>query len=136
MVRAAITGLVLMLASPAYGVTNQFDLDCKGSFFDGNLSNPFSMKRVFDDSRHYRIDLSAKRWCSGSCETTNEIMEYGTRLLVLEKSENSGAEFFTYMNRESGEYVVRSRFHAIDKATLAMGKCEPMPFSGFPTLKF
>jgi hypothetical protein len=87
-------------------------------------------------SRILRIDLAAKRWCTGQCETTRPITEVRPEAIVLEWNAKPGADTDNelVLNREDGTIFERVRVGS--SALIYSGKCTKAAFTGFPSIKF
>ena len=123
----------LLLAAAA-----SFDLVCQGTETTGMMGGGLALKdqKQAPFAEEYRIDLDAKRWCSGACSTTaiiNDVSETRIRF-ELDKIPDFSMDTIAEVNREDGQYMYRKR--AGDFVVLRLGQCEPAPFRGFPKRKF
>ena len=104
-----------------------FNLVCSGTQTEGPPEGPRT-GRAFEQT--YRVDLTARRWCSGECDESVDIERITDRELVLSRSKNE----HTKLNRESGNLeVVRLTG---DHAVMRFGQCKRRPFTGLPKRKF
>lgn len=119
--------------SPVLAAVTAFNLVCSGTTFIGDVKK----ENQSAYAATFRIDLNAKRWCVGQCETTSPIFGISSTqiILKLEEDKNSGYESFISLNRENGAILDRTK---IDYKPFIMqsGKCERAPFTGFPAIKF
>ena len=110
-----------------------FNLVCTGTTFIGGVRK--ENQSPFNET--YRLDLSAKRWCAGSCPRTNEILSADERSIMLKNDSDEKVNFesFILLNREDGSVLDRTK---IDGQLWVMnsGRCERAVFSGFPARKF
>jgi hypothetical protein len=114
--------LLLAVATPSFAA-EQFDLQCSGSVYDGG---PIS--------RHYRVDLTANKWCAngdnGVC-ATRPIAETDPDLIWFEKEPRkfpSDVGIIHYVSRLNGKWYWHLGPMEVE------GTCEKAPFSGFPKL--
>lgn len=118
----------LFASSPVSAETaQQFDLICQGESQRSPGAKPEAV------TRHYRIDLQAKRWCWESCERANEIESVTADRITFYQSPEGEPMKHAYISRTDGSYsrVSLGRTFTHDKGT-----CEVAPFSGLPKPKF
>lgn len=118
--RAAVLLLGIANASASTGATStRFDLECADA---GGKDGPYTA--------HYRIDLSAKKWCEDQCRTVKPISAVQTSYITLEGAPNT--EWWHTIDRQKGEDSI---FSEIGEMEHISGQCTLKPFSGFATFK-
>ena len=110
-----------------------FNLVCSGTTFIGDIKK----ENQSAYSETFRIDLDERRWCAGTCETTNQVFSVSTTeiILKLEQDKETGYESFISLNRENGSILDRNKIN-YQLIYMHTGKCERAPFTGFPARKF
>lgn len=134
-VTALASAIIWALSLPAFATDGAaFNLVCSGENYMAN--GVFGPKEhVVQSTTIYRIDLDSGRWCSGTCETTKAVVTFSATEIILTAVESApGFDQLTTINRESGDWLDRSR--ALPLILVTTGKCEKAAFSGFPTPKF
>lgn len=126
---------VILLAAAA---ASAFNVVCDGTGGGYDVSGP-GLKALAPPShfsRVFRIDLAAKRWCTGPCETTKPINEVRPEAIVLDWNAKLGAEtdYVLVLNREDGTIFERMRTGT--SALIYSGNCAKAAFTGFPQIKF
>lgn len=125
--RALIFALGL-IATPAMAAEQQFDLICSTEV-KHSINGRWKAEPV-----RYRVDLAGNRWCEGTCNGTNDIVEVKDVQLTLisrePKLSNTPNELL-WINRQSGalSYI---RTGGIGDYEQRRGKCEAAAFTGFP----
>lgn len=121
--RTWAVAVLLGAATPAVAA-DQFDLVCatrKGAV-------------------HYRVDLARSAYCAGDCSVMLTIASSTPGMIVLEDHQptfRGDKEEHSRINRTTGEWHTFSFNPRFDTTPFVRdGKCEPAPFSGFPTAKF
>lgn len=130
-VAALMAGQALAQDRPA-----QFDLVCSGMQRD----QPTGPSRGYQ--RHYRFDLTAKRWCSDECASAYPIETVTSDMITIRSNilepGHKGVDVDHRISRVTGE-VTDNLSSSIGGTLLYQGRkgtCEPAPFSGFPPTKF
>ena len=121
-----------------------FNLECAvtGTTTSGPMTFGRKPTSEWHAAKTLRIDLDAGRWCEGDCKETAPIVGMSETVLLLKGSDSSDADKFmdneTYINRETGEFVFRSRMGSLENLLVIMvrGPCRRLPFTGFPTKLF
>lgn len=111
-----------------------FNLICTGTISSGKLFD-FTTPST-EVSLVLRVNLDAKRWCSGDCYKTAPIYETTATNIVFTHSEDKNGDKIFAVNRENGEFTDRTRSWLINWVSLTQGKCERSKFTGFPSQKF
>jgi hypothetical protein len=89
-------------------------------------------------TRTYSVDLESGKYCTDWCDRTEVLAKVTDGFIFFEINEDRAGDKIVYVNRESGDYVDRSRLF-LPKGIwvdMASGKCRRMPFTGFHERKF
>ena len=119
-----------MSSGLALAVAVAFNLVCSGDITAGDLKPNQALPKTGTFKRVFRIDLSSAKYCSDECEHTSPLEKVSQKAIVFTWS-NSLME---YVDRETGEYFFL--FRRLPWVYSKNGKCERLPFTGFPALKF
>ena len=111
-----------------------FNLVCSGSNVSGTAKDAtFTSKQERAFTTVYRVDLSAKRWCSDTCLSTRALAELSSAAITFQSDEIEDNRLFdtvAVFDRETGAYIRRLKVgSAVDLDT---GKCKIARFEGFP----
>lgn len=120
--RALVLGLALVSTPVAAAEQQQFDLICSGD----------------DQSWHYRVDLAVGEWCADVCDTVFKVASVTSGTIVLQSKEpqyRGGDKITNSINRATGDWYFYRSLPNIGFHKALNGKCEPQPFSGFPSSK-
>lgn len=128
---------LLIGASPAMAA---FNLECSGDLTTGSEGAPETRTTLPLSTFVYRIDLEAKRWCAGDCATTEKIADIQDTLIFFAYEPYGEPGVWTYVNRESGEYVSLTKWKSKpgvkDFYVYTSAHCQRAVFTGFPERKF
>lgn len=138
--RPLLIALIASCASPVMAASpRQFDLSCdvQRHWRDGtNAVEPVAVR--------IRVDLDQRRWCDDDCPTTFEIDEVSDNFVrfknlvsLIYENDNSGAtptKWEILVARDNGTYA-DVMWHPFERSYWSGGKCEVVPFSGFPVPK-
>jgi hypothetical protein len=113
--------------------TAAFDLLCEGT--ETRISKAGVQEVAF--SRSFRLNLASGRYCDGDCTSTRAIFRVeDTKITFYDTYRDTypsyGGE--QSVNRENGELF--EGHIGVDGTTMANGRCERRPFSGFPQRQF
>ena len=112
-----------------------FNLVCSGVAekrdINGTRSEPYSIT--------YRIDLTARLWCSGpdeDCKTPEKLTDVNALFIVFsDTTTDTPTKYFRYVdlvNRETGEHKFLSVYSRdAPRTTSKTGQCTRAPFTGF-----
>jgi hypothetical protein len=129
-----------MVAAAAVAAAAAFNLVCSGTIAAGSMSDLVNPQKKTPIEVVYRIDLHEGRYCTGDCASTLPIYRVTDAQIVFQFSEDkdAGTDSLEMVNRESGEYLSRSRFFGLTPPAFIMtqGTCEKARFTGFPARKF
>lgn len=132
--RPLIFASALLTGSIAHAQsTDKFDLECTGtitqSIGENESSGPWTEKMT--------VDLSAGKWCKGTCYYVNPIVSADHDEIVLDDSSSSANSNEEVLDRRTGTYrqeMLSTLGGGIVRR--AGGSCKVKPFSGFPARKF
>lgn len=111
-----------------------FNLICTGTFTSGKIleiGQPESAVKLV-----LRIDLDSNRWCFGDCRSTAVIKQVADTSIIFRMAKDDDGDDLFSVNRETGDFIDRTRNFAINWITMTRGNCEKAPFTGFPVRKF
>jgi hypothetical protein len=112
-----------------------FNLVCTGTHTSGVILG--QKTRDTPMQTVVRVDLDAKRWCSGDCENTSAIIEVTAIAIIFNQREDKYGDEAFFVNRETGKFTDRTRiWWPAEQVDLTRGTCVKADFSGFPTRKF
>lgn len=115
-------------ASPATG--QQFDLVCTGTIQEMRGAEK-------PETRHYVLDLAAKRWCKTPDCRPSEIKSVTADEIKLGESDPAASTSVLHaISRQTGGYFDSLVIPSIGVSSTAKGTCNKAPFSGFPGAKF
>jgi hypothetical protein len=126
-----------LLSAQANANPSQFDLKCTGieKLYDGGPSpdRPFT--------RTFHIDLSRGEYCVDACSSMQRVKSVDSLQIVFADDNNHGGPMSMYVKKEkvdrrNGAYELALLDAKVFKHGTAKGKCEPAPFTPFPTTKF
>jgi hypothetical protein len=110
--------LLLALVAASAHLGQRFDLDCAGDS---------------GEATHYRVDLTARRWCWDECMTTDQIQKVEASRITFKKEDTPSNDVWNWVDRTTGEW-----FQGMKSAEISVsshGTCRAAPFSGFPKTK-
>lgn len=123
----AIAAVLFALPGAALAA-DKFDLYCKGT-------NTDARGVTSEWTEQYSIDLTAGRWCAGTCGQVKGVVRFDAGEIVLTDRDDRPAgrwvEKLT-VNRSTGLVRHLSPYFDWDRR----GTCEPKPFSSIPETKF
>ncbi len=127
--RFGLTLVLFSAISSSAVAAEQFNLQCTKQVRGSGVAEA--------NTRTYRIDLEAKRWCMDDCKTALGIQAVTPDRITIDETDaaernqashyiyrGTGKYFQTYENRYLGTFIV------------TQGVCEPAPFTGLPSTKF
>jgi hypothetical protein len=113
-----------------------FNLFCTGTeVHNPDLRTRTSSQRPFTEV--IRVDLEARRWCSGDCRETFPIAQITNTQIVFASntSDRAATDWVNVrVHRESGTYL--SEMLLSDRISIRNGTCQRAPFTGFPRRRF
>ena len=120
-----------MSAALAVAAATAFNLVCVGTTYSGG-----TQRTAF--SLDLRVDLETQRYCMDDCRQTLPIRSVTPTEIFFENGPTSSSVIVRRVNRESGAYFseVKTDLVMIKFHSTSYGRCEPAPFTGFPTRKF
>ena len=130
-----MTGTVLAVAASMV-----FNLVCSGTEDREGLLNGLrpANERIAPTSEPfrevYRVDLTQRRWCSGSCTLTSGLHSVTAQTITFEY-ETSSPYRHTFVSRESARYLSTYYPPNAIKA-FRYGRCQRATFTGFPKQRF
>jgi hypothetical protein len=118
---------VIAIALP---VVAAFNLVCAGTMRTGPLGLALPEENGAPFEIVYRIDMDARLWCAGDCQTTEMIYGLTDTELILRERNNEAGGHFIHVERATGHFTDT----AINgnRAVLRSGMCTVAPFTGFP----
>lgn len=126
-------GLTLVLFSAISSsslAAEQFDLQCTKQVRGSGVAET--------NTRTYRIDLEAKRWCMDDCKTALGIKSVTPDRITINETDPAERRYRDshYIDRGTGKYVQTYDSRATGTFIVTEGVCEPAPFTGLPSTKF
>jgi hypothetical protein len=129
---------LLLTAAAAASPAQKFDLVCVGSTQVTSLQD----KHEEPFNTTYRVDLDAKKWCSGGCGAIHDIYSVQPAVLQLEAPVRTDTvtEYKideSFISRETGQLQA---FYSVGRGANIMmwntkAMCQKQPFSGFPAIE-
>lgn len=121
----------MALLANSEGSPQQFDLVCKGTYFDGpeKVAEPVE--------RRLRVDLAGEKFCFDDCELVRDIHAVQPDRVEFIKNVVPRRSVATAtVSRKTGEYEQLILDAAYSLRMEWKLQCDPAPFSGFPKVRF
>lgn len=134
--------ILLPSAALAQNSSQQFDLQCIGKTFIGNMMDFTKAGNWSQANVIYKVDFIEGRWCVGKCEETFPLKGINDKFIIMDHEEEKDPYYDKdiFVNRETGDLIDRMRmgFPNSKDTTIIMttANCTRKPFSGFPARKF
>lgn len=123
-------GWILAAAATA----SAFNLVCVGTQ-TVKTAEPSVKTEETRETREYRIDLDARRWCVGQCTNSFPIASVEPYRLYLDKDKTTDPiNSWIMINREDGQIIARNMFGSYVNSFIGM--CVATPFTGLPNRQF
>jgi|GEM_PF-5912866 len=106
-----------------------FNLVCSGMARTGPLGLVMPEAGGDPVAITYRVDLDARLWCSGACETVERLDSVFEGVIVLRDRHYPAGSSVIMVNPATGRFTDTSVEWT--RATLISGACEVAPFGGF-----
>jgi hypothetical protein len=124
-----------MTSAIALAAIAAFNLVCTGTHTSGVILGQKTPDKPMQTV--VRVDLDAKRWCSGDCESTSAISDVTATAIIFNHREDKYGDETFIVNRETGKFTDRTRiWWPAERIDLTQGTCVKADFSGFPNRKF
>lgn len=123
-----LVAMVLATSAQAAAKMPNTNLHCVGST---KPQDAFDHPKPFEET--YRIDYTAKKWCSGDCKYVVPIVDFSDENILLMNSTIAGLSLFMVVSRVKGTLDIMTGKKWPDGTSTqssVSATCTPQPFTG------